>query len=159
MPSLRVMTFNVENLLARFNFRAFERDSLVSLLDAETEIDRPNLVRTHWNVLNNENRVFTALAIRDAAPDVACLQEVDTLRTLKKFHHGYLRKYGELNYRHRHLVDGNDPRGIDVAVMSRFKIDYATSYQDVRRYGDRPATRGRERQPPGLPSRLPRSGD
>ena len=38
MPSLRVMTFNVENLLARFNFRAFERDSLVSLLDAETEI-------------------------------------------------------------------------------------------------------------------------
>ena len=97
----------------------------------ETEIDRANLVRTHWNVLNNENRVFTALAIRDAAPDVACLQEVDTLRTLKKFHHGYLRKYGELNYRHRHLVDGNDPRGIDVAVMSRFKIDYATSYQDV----------------------------
>ena len=80
MPTLRVMSFNVENMLIRFRFREFEQRRLATLLDSDNDIDRANLVRTHWNVINAENRVATALAIREADPEVVCVQEVDNMR-------------------------------------------------------------------------------
>ncbi|VVB64673.1 Uncharacterised protein [uncultured archaeon] len=57
MPRLRIMTFNVENLLVRFDFRGSDQ-GLASLLDVDSDIDRANLIRTHWNVINDENRVL-----------------------------------------------------------------------------------------------------
>lgn len=131
MTKIRVMTFNTENLLERFNFRKFEKDKLVSLPEADTEAERAELIRTYWNILNDENRVFTALAIREGKPDVVCLQEVENMRALTKFHNGYVSKYGDIEFRHRRLIEGNDRRGIDVAVMSRFKIDSMTSHQEI----------------------------
>ncbi len=133
MPALKLMTFNVENLLSRYNFRKFEEEGLVSLMDVESEEERHQLIRTHWNQLNHENRVFTALAIKEAAPEVICLMEVENLRALKFFHDRYLRRtwgQGFNDYKHQILIEANDPRGIDVAVMSRFKIDSATSNQE-----------------------------
>lgn len=53
MPRLRIMTFNVENLLVRFDFKGSDQ-GLASLLDVDSEIDRANLIRTHWNVINDE---------------------------------------------------------------------------------------------------------
>jgi endonuclease/exonuclease/phosphatase family metal-dependent hydrolase len=132
MPTLRLMTFNVENLLTRFNFREFERDSLATLLDIENEADRANLIRTHFNVINAEVRQFTALAIREAMPEVICLQEVEELRALRAFHDRYLRPLTRMNYRHSVLIEGNDPRGIDVAVLSRFRLPAFASFQHVR---------------------------
>ena len=131
MPTLRIAIFNVENMLSRFAFRRFEKERLVTLLDVESEEERLSLVRTHFNVINDENRVATALAIRDTQADVVCLQEVDSMRALKAFHDRYLRRSVGVEYRHKALIEGNDPRGIDVAVMSRFKIDAATSHQEL----------------------------
>ncbi len=130
MTTLRIMTFNVENMLARFRFREFEKERLATLLDIDSDMDRANLIRTHWNVINDETRVATALAIRQASPEVVCVQEVETLGALKAFHDRYLRRMSDHDYRHKVLIDGNDPRGIDVAVMSRFKIDSVTTHQD-----------------------------
>ena len=133
MPTLKLMTFNVENLLSRFRFRKFEEERLVSLMDLESEEERLQLIRTHWNQLNHENRVFTALVIKEAAPEVICLQEVENMRSLKFFHDRYLRRtwgHGFNNYQHQVLIEANDPRGIDVAVMSRFKIVAAASNQE-----------------------------
>lgn len=131
MPTLRVMTFNVENLMARFRFRDFEEESLATLLDIDSDLDRANLVRTHWNVINDENRTFTALTIRAGDPDVIFLQEVENMRALETFHDRYLRRISRRDYRHKILIEGNDPRGIDVAVLSRFRIDSVTSYREL----------------------------
>ena len=125
MRTLKLMTFNVENLLSRFRFRKFEEESLVSLMDIESEEERLQLIRSHWNQLNHENRVFTALTIKQAEPEVICMQEVENMRSLKFFHDRYLRRtwgHGFNNYNHKVLIEANDPRGIDVAVLSRFRI-------------------------------------
>lgn len=129
MANLRLMTFNVENMLARFNFRKWEKERLATLLDIDSEIDRANLIRTHWNVLNEENRVCTALNIKKASPDVVCLQEVENMGALKAFHDRYVRRMTR-PFKYKVLIDANDPRGIDVAVMSRFKIVSIVTHQD-----------------------------
>jgi endonuclease/exonuclease/phosphatase family metal-dependent hydrolase len=132
--SLRVMTFNVENLFARWSFRALEGEHLVSLFDAHDPEDRANLMRTHWNALHDEIRTFTALSILEGDPDVVCLQEVENLRALRAFHDQYLVRFGGRArglYPYQILVEGNDRRGIDVAVLSRYPIDLFASHQHV----------------------------
>lgn len=131
MPSLRIMTFNVENMLARFKFREWEKKRLASLPDIESELDRANLIRTHWNALNDENRVFTALTMKEGDPEVICLQEVGNMRALRLFHDSHLRRVSAAEYRHMMLIESRDPRGIDVAVLSRFRIVSATSHQEL----------------------------
>ena len=140
MPTMRLMTYNVENMLVRFNFRRYEVEGLVTLLDVDSEADRANLVRTYWNVINDENRVFTALTVSDeatladgtpvAAPDIICVQEVENLRALRAFHDRYLRRLTHRDYEYSLLIEGNDPRGIDVAALSRFRIASATTHQE-----------------------------
>ncbi len=135
MPSIRVATFNVENLLDRFQFRQFEAERLATLNDIESEQDRANLIRTHWNVINDENRVFTALAIRDTDAGLVCMQEVDSLRALRFFHDRYLGRLVDERYPRLALIEGNDGRGIDVAVMSRRRITRLVTHQQVT-FGD-----------------------
>lgn len=135
MPSLNIMTFNVENMLTRYNFRKWEKDRLAVLLDVDSEVERANLIRARWNALTDESRVFTALTIMEGDPEVICLQEVENMRALKWFHDRYLNRFAKRKYRwHMVLIEGNDPRGIDVAVMSRYKIASSTTHQD--RLGD-----------------------
>ena len=129
MPKLRVMTFNIENLLVRFDFKGSDQ-GLASLLDVDSEIDRANLIRTHWNVINDENRVFTALSIKEGRPEVICLQEVDSFRALKSFHDKYISRICGMTYPYKALIEGNDPRGIDVAVLSQHRIDFISTHQD-----------------------------
>ena len=125
------MTFNVENMLVRFNFSDWEKERLATLLDVDSEMDRANLIRTHWNVINEENRVFTSLSIREANPEVVCLQEVENMWSLKSFHNRYLRRISGQDYRYKILIEGNDPRGINVALISRCMIDGSTTYQHI----------------------------
>ncbi|MBI5145827.1 MAG: endonuclease/exonuclease/phosphatase family protein [Thaumarchaeota archaeon] len=135
MSSLRLMTFNVENLLQRFRFRDFEKDDLLSLMEAETEAERAELIRTYWNILNDENRVFTALTIQQANPDVICMQEVENDRILNFFGKRYIDKIYKNNrdpFTYKRLIEGNDPRGIDVAVMSRYEIESISSNRERR---------------------------
>src|SRR5262249_30283713 len=106
--------------------------SLATLLDAEEPAARAELVRTYWNILNDEMRVMTALALRDGAADVVCLQEVESMRGLRAFHDRYLRRMTELDYPHSVLIEGNDGRHIDVAVMSRFPLERIVTHQALR---------------------------
>ncbi len=143
MPTLRIMTFNVENMLTRFTFREWEKKDLATLLDIESELDRADLIQNHWNMINHENRVFTALTMKEEDPDAICVQEVDTMRALRAFHDRYLRRFSGRDYKHMMLIESRDPRGIDVAVMSRFRIVDAVTHQDVEgeiQYPDGPRT-------------------
>ena len=128
------MTFNVENLFARYRFRDLEQQHLVSLFDAFDPEDRANLIRTHWNALHDEMRTFTALTVLEADPDVICLQEVENNQALRAFHDRYLLRLGgraRAPWPYHALIEGNDRRGINVGVMSRYPIDAMMTHQHV----------------------------
>lgn len=137
MPSLKIMTFNVENLLARFRFREWEKRRLATLPVIESEVDRANLILNYWNILHDETRSFTALTIKEGAPEVICLQEVENMHALRTFHDNYLRRISGHDYNYMILIDANDPRGIDVAVLSRYRIVSAATHQNKLKGGQR----------------------
>ncbi len=62
--------------------------------------------------------------------DVFALQEVEDLDTLKRFRDRFLGGYAAWPY--ALVIDGNDPRRIDVGVLSRFPIVHARSWQHQR---------------------------
>jgi len=121
MPSVRLASFNVENLFARWRFKG--------------GIDPAQANKKGWIVdddlfleLGVEDKAITAAAIRALQADVLALQEVEGLDTLKHFRDQFL---GLAEYPHVAGIDGNDPRLIDVAVMSRFPIVHVRSHQHV----------------------------
>jgi len=63
-------------------------------------------------------RANTGKVIRSVKADVACIVEADNRPSLKKFDTDVLHS----KYRYEMLLDGNDQRGIDVGLYSRFPI-------------------------------------
>lgn len=124
MAEIRVATFNVENLLRRFDFRTFgqlEREPALEILGVEEDPD--DVLRKGLHVtLTDDARQQTAQAIRDTEADLVCLQEVDDSRVLDDFHDLYLKRSAGVHYGWRRLLAGNDPRGIDVAAISKTRI-------------------------------------
>jgi endonuclease/exonuclease/phosphatase family metal-dependent hydrolase len=112
-PGLRVATWNLENFFDGWDdpYRG----------DETTE---PAFVGEP-----RRRRIADALLQLDA--DVVCLQEVENRFVLEEFVAAYLPGSG---YR-AVLVEGNDERGIDVALLSRLPIEAVTSYRD-RRFAD-----------------------
>ncbi|MBT9548671.1 MAG: endonuclease/exonuclease/phosphatase family protein [Candidatus Sericytochromatia bacterium] len=62
-------------------------------------------------------------------PDVVAMQEVESQKTLKDFRDKYLK---DMNYQEPIVIEGNDPRGIDVAVMSKWPIVAVKSHKDFK---------------------------
>jgi endonuclease/exonuclease/phosphatase family metal-dependent hydrolase len=65
-----------------------------------------------------------AAAIRKVNPDIIAMQEVENRGYLEKFVQIFL---GDMGYKHIAHFDGNDLRGIDVALLSRAPIGEVTS--------------------------------
>lgn len=123
MAGIRIATFNCENLFARFKFN---KD-----VDPEAAVrDGWDANRAHFSILNDLEKRITALAIKETRADVLALQEVENLDTLKRFRNQFLG--GSRAYPYALAVDGNDPRLIDVAVLSKSPIVHARSYQHLR---------------------------
>jgi len=79
----------------------------------------------------------TARVLADIDADVMCLCEVENRPLLQRFHDalmypGFLVPAGKTAYGYLMLLDGNDPREIDVAVMSRHPIDWMRSHMYER---------------------------
>ncbi|MGH9942753.1 MAG: endonuclease/exonuclease/phosphatase family protein [Pyrinomonadaceae bacterium] len=80
----------------------------------------------------------TARVIADVNADIICLMEVEDRNLLQKFHDGLLSKQhavvhgapagGGPCYEYVLLIDGNDARGIDVAVLSRFPVSWLRTH-------------------------------
>ncbi len=120
---VRIATFNIENLMARFDFSGFRNpakaDRVTRLFEVENEAMYQRLEEARVLASTDDTRQMSALAIVQADADVICLQEVDSLEALKAFEEAYLyRMIGE-GYRQKVLIEGNDSRGIDVALMLR----------------------------------------
>ncbi|MEU9174555.1 endonuclease/exonuclease/phosphatase family protein [Streptomyces sp. NPDC048420] len=121
--TVRLATFNCENLFARWRFR-----DNVDPSEANTRgwvVDR-----IKFQELGVESKAITGRAIRDLKADVIALQEVENVDTLKHFRTEFLG--GNAEYPYAAGVDGNDPRLIDVAVLSKLPITHIRSYQHLR---------------------------
>ena len=78
-------------------------------------------------------RANTARVLRDVNADVCCLIEVESRPVLKHFCVDRLPRTGKFAaYRHHMLIDGNDNRGIDVALASRVPFRQLRSHVDDR---------------------------
>jgi predicted extracellular nuclease len=121
--SVRIATFNVENLMARFDFSgwrdAMQRDRALDGRDIKTKSDYKLLEQARVIACEDEARQMTALAIADSHADILCLQEVENLETLEKFEKNYVLPMTGLTYPNKIWIEGNDGRGIDVAVIAR----------------------------------------
>ncbi len=84
--------------------------------------------REKFGKLTREN---TARVIREVNADICCLIEVEDRKTLKHFAADLLKKGPNfVPYEHHMLIDGNDTRGIDVGLSSRFPIGQMQSHID-----------------------------
>ena len=123
MTDVRVATFNCENLFARFRFK--------SNIDPETAVrDGWNAQETAFDILDEDAKRITGQAIKATKADVIALQEVENLETLKRFRARFLGTGA--GYLHAVAIDGNDPRLIDVAVLSKHPIVHVRSYAHLR---------------------------
>lgn len=121
--AVRIGTFNIENLLTRFDFTGFRNqlrgDRVLRLYQIATAADYQRMEEARMISLTDDTRQLTALAIAETDADILCLQEVESLDALHAFELGYLYRMMGEGYRSKYLVEGNDSRGIDVAIMMR----------------------------------------
>lgn len=121
--TVRLATFNIENLMTRFDFTGFRnqtrRDRAMQLFDVRDEATYQLLESARQLASTDDTRQLSALAIAETDADILCLQEVDNMAALEAFEYGYLYRMVGNGYRQKVLIEGNDSRGIDVAVVMR----------------------------------------
>ena len=134
--SIRVTTFNLENLFNRYAFldkpwneRNYEK-TLAAYDVASIASRAGDLVKYEISDIQRNN---TAHVILDAKPDILAVQEVENLYTLRIFNRKYLSDYFDRML----LIDGNDPRGIDVGFLVR--EGFAGEIVNVRTHVDEPS--------------------
>ena len=133
--NVAVGTFNLNNLFSRFNFRADLGTGKQVDVGATTEFRFGDpagfrLRRYRGRLVNakpaaESDLVSGRIAAMDL--DVLAVQEVEDIDTLREFNTTHLSG----RYAHVALVEGNDPRLIDVAVLSKLPIGGVTSWQFV----------------------------
>jgi endonuclease/exonuclease/phosphatase family metal-dependent hydrolase len=72
-----------------------------------------------YGPISKSARRLTARVISENNPDVLAVQEVENLEALIQFNRNYL----DNTYPYLMVIDGNDPRQIDVGVLSRFDFE------------------------------------
>ncbi|MFI8638559.1 endonuclease/exonuclease/phosphatase family protein [Streptomyces chartreusis] len=130
-----VGTFNLNNLFSRFNFQA--EISAAHPVDDEERLtssyvfDDPKRVRIRTykgklvKGIDPEEQKVLARRISEMDLDVLAVQEVEDIDTLRFF----VAQHLDGAYPHLSLIEGNDPRLIDVAVLSKFPVGAVTSWQ------------------------------
>jgi endonuclease/exonuclease/phosphatase family metal-dependent hydrolase len=78
-----------------------------------------------WDAVQNTGRVIDAVM-----PDILVCVEVEDRPTLLRFNEQVLEAVFKRGFPHVMVIDGNDMRGIDVGIMSRFPIKGIRSHVD-----------------------------
>lgn len=118
LPEKKVRTFNGMVTIASFN--------VLNLFD---EHDDPYHADEGTDAKPAAELKTLAETIRKLDADVLALQEVENRGVLERFNAAMLR---DLGYEHVVLFDGNDRRGIDVALLSRLPVGPVTSHRHLR---------------------------
>jgi len=117
---MRIATLNVQNL------RLLQDDGGGRLRGAWDSDDPED------PGLDPVDRRLTAALIGEVGADVVALQEVFDRATLEHFHDRFLLPAGMAPYPERICLAGNDGRGLDVALLSRRRVDRVQSHADLR---------------------------
>jgi endonuclease/exonuclease/phosphatase family metal-dependent hydrolase len=130
---IKVGTFNLNNLFSRFNFTG----EVEALNAGDNEIavsytfDDPGTyrIRTFQGRLVKEKpaeeRALIAGRILAMDVDVLAVQEVEDIGILRSF----VKESLSDRYPYQVLVEGNDPRLIDIGILSKWPIGGITSWQ------------------------------
>ncbi|MFA7440832.1 MAG: endonuclease/exonuclease/phosphatase family protein [Sphingomonadaceae bacterium] len=118
---MRIATFNVQSLRLR-------RSESGARLDGARDGDMPEDLAFDSPAVDRMDRVLTAAVLRELDADIVALQEVFDQETLDHFHDVVLTSGGVRPYPHRICIDGNDGRGLDVAVISRRPLEEVVSH-------------------------------
>lgn len=133
---ITVGTFNLNNLFSRYNFEAqiaaIPHAGALPIAGAFAYAFGPNdavRIRTYMGKLvkakDEAGTLTIAERIQRINVDVLAVQEVEDVDTLRQFNREHLAQ----PYPHALLVEGNDPRLIDIGLLSRFPIGAYTSWQ------------------------------
>lgn len=130
-----VGTFNLNNLFSRYNFQAEISELPAALEDVHAEMDlvltgvEPVRVRQYMGRLVKQKDPKESLRMVERIVrmnvDVLAVQEVEDVDTLRGFNEVYLKGM----YPFVGLIEGNDPRLIDVGVLSKLPIGGMSSWQ------------------------------
>lgn len=139
MP-LTIATFNLNNLFSRFNFEF--RAELPELKEGSVEFKKVQKLVTG---LDERSVEYEGIALKRKDPkarkaiirrikamnvDILAVQEVEDIETLRYFvNHEISGGNSPALYPHLILVEGNDPRLIDLAVLSKYPIGAVTTWQ------------------------------
>lgn len=128
-------TFNLNNLFSRFDFSGAIDEIKSSgpsgalTIRYEFTDEKDFRIRTYLGKLvkGKETASTNTIAARVGAMnvDVLAVQEVEDIDVLRDFNRTYLNTL----YPYQVLIEGNDPRFIDVGVLSRLPIGAVTSHQ------------------------------
>jgi endonuclease/exonuclease/phosphatase family metal-dependent hydrolase len=137
MPTLA--TFNANNFFLRYRFtNTFPGDLSAKSLIAAGEVgslgyvpprEFGQLARSRFVIWDAQRRELAARALAEPdgkLPDILCVQETENLDALRALNADHFRGH----YAHVVLIDGWDPRNIDVGVLSRFPITALRSHVD-----------------------------
>ena len=126
---LTVGTFNLNNLFSRWNFQAEVPKGTVLeqvvVFDAASERRLRTFKGRVVHQKDPDDTVDIADRIKSMDLDVLAVQEAENIEALRTFNKESL---GGM-YPHVILVEGNDPRLIDVGVLSRYPIGQVVSHQ------------------------------
>ncbi|MGG5818424.1 endonuclease/exonuclease/phosphatase family protein [Falsiroseomonas sp. HW251] len=118
--SLKIGTFNVQNLFFRYEMLDKTRNGMkvVPVDPDRLTINDFRRILERSGPIGEAERLATAQVILANDPDVVALQEVENIEILDAFNRQYLKR----RYPYSMVVDGNDPRQIDVGILSRHDI-------------------------------------
>jgi endonuclease/exonuclease/phosphatase family metal-dependent hydrolase len=126
VSKVKIGTFNAENLFIRYDFA---KKVNVSKYHSRSTGFTNNRKLTYENsrVLGYLKTKNVARVIRFNNPHILALQEIEGLDALKQFND--IRRYLGKSYPYYVLIEGNDKRMIDVALLSKFPISKIKSHQ------------------------------
>lgn len=127
---LRVMTFNVENLFdtkhdtGKLDFaylprKVKDKSDKIKRMCHKMGYGKKKCLYLDWNrkKLKRKMHNLAKAVIANGYPDIIILQEVENRSVLKELRDKYLPKYIEVV-----LVEGDDRRGVDVAMLSKLPL-------------------------------------
>lgn len=128
---ISIGTFNLNNLFSRYNFRAEVADiphngaGGISITFTPEAVDVKTFMGRLVKPKDPGGTAEIARRIKEMNCDVLAVQEVEHIEILRTFNRQNL---GNM-YSHIALIEGNDPRMIDVGVMSKLPLGAITSHQ------------------------------
>lgn len=141
MALVSIATFNANNFYLRYKFAKSypggEQNAAAIVAGTEARLGYlPGLSfgkygKEQFVIWDATRRELAARALKapdGKLPDVLCFQEVENIHAIRLFNQDHLGGH----YRYSLLIDGYDPRNIDVGVLSRFPIVGARSHIDDR---------------------------